>query len=455
MTSSSIHVRDFRTEVPGALSPDGTKWAFPVVSTTLSSGKISNWQIRVRVFRMTDNIVLPDIPEDAFIPIDDSFFDSKPMAADLRGWIKVDTGIEGTISKRVATIVHAGKNIRSSSATNVFTQAMRDAYGLHNKQLKKATTRAVVATTEVLPPMLAQVLSSQKSPLVITENKPAYVQPKYNGVRGITTLNCIEVDGVKSFEVTMYSRGKNPYPGFSYIKAELKPALVKYWESGRKLYLDGELYKHGVALQDISGYARREDQSGDIKLDYMIYDCFISNEPDLVYSARKQILDDVFSADTYIYAKNAPTFEVYSIDEINALYKSFLEEDFEGAMVRLDEPYRHSFNGYHSKILLKMKPVFDTELEIVAFTTGEKGKAAEALMIICQTAEGKKFPVTPAMEIPVRIALAKKMSMVEPNGKTHFENQWLGKKIIIEYDELSKDNVPLRARTQMIVRTWD
>jgi hypothetical protein len=66
-----------------------------------------------------------------------------------------------------------------------------------------------------------------------------------------------------------------------------------------------------------------------------------------------------------------------------------------------------------------------------------------------------KFPVTPAMELPERIILAKKMAIIEENGKTHFENNYLGKMLIVYFDEKSIDGLPQRARTKMEIRTWD
>jgi hypothetical protein len=102
-----------------------------------------------------------------------------------------------------------------------------------------------------------------------------------------------------------------------------------------------------------------------------------------------------------------------------------------------------------------MKPDFDGEYEIIGWTTGRRGKAADAVMINCKTAAGKEFAVTPAMTLEMRRALARKMSEVEPNGKTHFINHWLGRPLIVTFDELSKDDVPQRARTKMVIRTWD
>jgi hypothetical protein len=260
------------------------------------------------------------------------------------------------------------------------------------------------------------------------------------------------VDGVDAPVAIMYSRRKLLYPGFEYVKQELTPALVGYWKAGRKLYLDGEIYKHGVALQDISGLARRESRPGDVLVNYMVYDCFVANEPELDFAARMEILHEIFENNKYVYSVPVETFRANDLDDIKKYYKGFIKDGYEGAMVRTNDPYKYSYNEHHCKYLLKMKETLDTEMEIVDWETGEKGKAASALMIICQTPSGIKFPCTPSMEIPDRIALAKLMAVAEPNGKTHFENQWKGRKIIIYFDEYSKDKVPQRARTKMELR---
>jgi ATP-dependent DNA ligase len=369
------------------------------------------------------------------------------MDPNIHAWIKVDSRVEnGKIKKSSPTIVTKGKNLGKMSATNVLCQALRDAYGLHNKQLKKAVTEIPVGV-ERHPPMLAQLLKEQKTPPDFSSG--VYVQRKYNGVRTVTTYD------QENNNVIMYSRRKLIYPGFGYIKNELKDILEHYWAGGDQLYLDGEIYRHDLPLQDISGYSRREDQPGDVKVNYMIYDCFVANKPHMKYSERKELLDEIFADGEFVYCKEVETFLVHSREEIDKLYDQFIEENMEGAMVRVDTYYHYSQNERHSKVLLKLKETFDTEMEIVGFMTGKKGKASEALMMVCRTPEGKVFNVTPAMELPARITLAKKMSEVEDNGKTYFENHYLGKPVIIYYDEMSKDKVPQRARTKLEVRTWD
>ncbi len=475
MTSNSVNIKDFRTEIPGALSADGTAWVFPPVLTTTSHGKESRWQIRVSVVKMP----IADPPE--FVPIVDEHYTSGILTG-LAGWFKVDTGIDGTISKRAATIITTGKNIGKKSATNVFTQALRDALGLHNTQMKKASVRVanvggpVVDTSTLYPPMLAQVYSAVYGkawpcgPVSTTtvnldgsearDSVTMYIQPKYNGVRGVFMMTAVPDSNPPAYSIVMYSRRKNIYPGFAYIKAELSPILAAYYATGTQLYLDGELYKHGVALQDISGYARREDQPADVKLDFMLYDCYVANKPEMLYVDRKAILDTIFTTNALTYTKQVPTRPCSDYDTCMRIYNETLAGGYEGVMVRLNAPYRISYNEYHSAVLLKMKPTFDAELAVASYGVASKGKAAGALMIICWT-EGTEahpstqFPVTPAMTIVDRVALATRMAEVEANGKTHFENHWLGRKIIVEYDELSKDNVPLRARTKLAVRTWD
>ena len=430
MASKQIHIKDF-SQLPGRLSDDRLTWEFPVIKTQNARGRETFWKIYVRVIDKNGK----------FVRIRDEWFTNLPEG--YSGWIKVDSGVVGgKVKASVPTIVSKGKNIGKANATNPFTQALRDALGLYNKQKDKAEVGM-----DMYPPMLSQLMRDQVTPPTASIDAPLFVQRKYNGLRAVATYSEAEKT------IILYSRRRNRYPGLTYIRDELLPAISKYWNEGRKLYLDGELYKHGMPLQDISGYARREHK--DPMLEFVVYDCFIVNELDLKFSERKIILDEIFAKYKFKHTKLADTYMVVSDAEINKLYEQFLREGYEGAMVRVDAPYRFSYNEYHSNLLLKMKPELDHEFEIVGWKTGDKGKAAKALMIICKTESGVEFPVTPAMTLEERVELAKKMGTIEPNGKTHFENHWLGRKLIVTFDEWSKDRVPLRARTRMEIRTWD
>jgi ATP dependent DNA ligase domain len=474
MASKQITIRDYNTQLPGALSEDKLSWLFPQINSVNSHGKKTEWRIYVRAYVST---VGPGAVADGtniqFIPLrtaEYNLLDNKTThigGQRVDGWYKVDSRISTSeVRSSVPTYVTAGKNLKSSSATTPVCQALRDAFGHHNKQLKKAVKEAQDEISTVrYPPMLAQKMEIPKVVATLA-TEPVFVQRKYNGVRVVTALGYVDNDEAQP-AVIMYSRRGVTYPGFAYIKEEILHVLCEYWSSGTKIYLDGEIYKHGVALQDISGSARKETSESEVKCDYMVYDCFIPGR-ELKYSERKALLDEIFDTFEFQYLKQVPTHVVTTMDEINDLYGKFLKEGFEGAMIRFDRPYKYSYNEHYSSILLKMKPTEDAEYEIVRWETGTKGKARGALMIVCKTKAIVKgdvtlpeieFPVTPAMEIPDRIALATKMSTPDPTPQspaaTYFDTHYKGRPLIVYYDEISNKNVPQRARTKMEIRTWE
>jgi ATP-dependent DNA ligase len=449
MASTAVNITDF-SKLPGGISPDKRAYLFPQIDSINSHGKNTSWRIIVKAFKMRVDIALPFVSDTDFVEFDPEFLKNQPLE-NIYGYIYVESKIQdGKIKKIVPTIVSTGLNKGKANATNTICQALRDALSKHNKQLRKAKTVGLnLGQTERYPPMLAQVLKDQVAPLDFDEK--IYTQIKYNGLRAIFTLDKIDGEDV----CIAYSRTKLLYPGFDYIKQELLPILKLYWEQGMNLYFDGELYKHGMELQDISGIARKEDKK--TELNYLIYDCFISNKPEMLFSERLALLTEIFDNVVTKYAQQAPTFVVDSQEELDAKYNEFLKQGYEGAMVRVDHKYVYSYNSHHSKALLKMKPSYDAEYEVVGWGMGEKGKAAGALMMRVKTDQGIEFNVTPALgddSMPLRMELAKKMETIEPNGKTYFENHYLGKQLIVEFDEKSKDGVPQRARTRLVIRDW-
>jgi len=434
MAAQSVTVRDFTAEIPGKLSNDRTNWKFPPIESVTSRGKKTTWKIRVKLFRAEH--------PNSFIPIEDAYFKNNTLPDDYRGWIKVDFFYgEGLARASVPTIVKSGKNKGKSSETNVFCQALRDALSAYNGKLKRAARAGT--EVEMIPPMLAQIYKPGKADALAKQGESVWLQTKYNGIRAVAVVS----DGA----VLMYSRRKNIFPGLHYIKSEIADVLNAAWARDCELYLDGEIYKAGMPLQEISGISRRDDDG--VKLNYYIYDCFVANQPELVFSERNALLGRLFKGGKY--CRLAATVEARSDAAVQKEFRRNIKNGEEGIMVRLNRPYRYSYGEYHSNVLLKLKPELDGEYKIVGWETGKRGSAAHALMIICVTEGGKQFTVTPALEIPERVAMARKMCDIEANGKIHFENHWWGKKLIVFFDELSKDKVPLRARTKMTVRTWD
>jgi ATP-dependent DNA ligase len=122
-------------------------------------------------------------------------------------------------------------------------------------------------------------------------------------------------------------------------------------------------------------------------------------------------------------------------------------------MIRpIESTYVFSEKSHHSKNLLKMKPRFDAEYELVDWFMAEKGKAAGLLMLVCETTDGKLFNVTPSLTELERQEWTEKFAVVEANKLTMFENVWKGSMITVFYDDLSEDGIPLRASTKMKTR---
>jgi len=458
MAASSINITDFKAQMPGKVSDDKLVYEFPLITSINNRTKKKTlWRILVG---------LQDAVGTA-VEIRDSYFGSEQLPVGICAWIRVVSGIEGGKVRDVKpTIVCEGKNAGKANATNAFTQALRDALGLHNKQAKKSTSAKEEAkpnggdhlTYEMYPPMLAlNIETLKKKP--DWDHETLFVQRKYNGVRVVSTYDGefgsgTDVAPAKP-RVILYSRSRHEYPDFDYIKSELLPIFEYYWrETGRKLYLDSELYKAGIDLQELSGIARRilkhESRKSEPQLELHVYDCFLPTDAELTFSERLEILEEIFAKfGNLTYIKFVPTYRVDSHAEMEVYYKKFLSEGYEGIIIRRDAPYQFSYNSYHSPDLLKKKPVHEEEFKIIGYTEGEKGKAKGALMLILETPEGKKFTITPGLTMEERYKLFAEMPQV-------FERDYKGKMLTVLFDEYSADKIPVRARTDgLIIRNYE
>lgn len=475
MSSKAITIRDFRKDIPGSIDlTDPTYYRFPVATSVNKNKKTTYWEIVVRICYESPNKT-PDEDgnyPDEFLPILDEMFDSTtPMPVNSTGatavaWTKVlsKIGENGKVKKAAPTYTRVGKNIGKINETNSFTQALRDALSKYNKHMQKSVsaTFSEFNGVKLFPPMLAQVLSTQKSVKFWDDGSTKFAQLKLNGVRAVSTLQVHENGEVNTI---MYSRTRKVYPGFSYLKVELLSVLEFFRNKySQRIYLDGEIYKHGVDLQLISGTARQElneSKQAIVKLEYHVYDVFVLDEPDLIFEDRLSILETIREEFPSLkYVKIVNTDQVETKEELDAFYERALASDYEGAMLRLNKPYVHSFNGHHSNVLLKCKPTHDAEYKIIGYTSGSQGKAEGALMfeleIIKKDGTAATLIINLGMELPDRKALYKKMSEVESNGKTHFENKYEGKMLTILYDELSSDGIPVRSRTNgIIIRDYE
>jgi ATP-dependent DNA ligase len=271
---------------------------------------------------------------------------------------------------------------------------------------------------------------------VYSEFHPGWVSPKLDGLRAVLTWDdrCV-----------VYSRKLSEYPPLSAICEEVAHLL----RDKPDLYLDGEMYCHGYPLQKIASAVKKESSQPELasKIIYNVYDCFTARDNTIVpqtFTQRLELLRELFRQyGIGIRVKLVPQTYVKTKAELDNIYEMHLKDGYEGSMLRLDGvPYDSRANDYHSPNLLKIKPRFDAEFEVVGWALAETGKANGALMMQFKTSSGVEFWATPALPIAKRMELGKKMPAV-------FDREWKGKMITVYYAGLSVDGVPLQPTTKL------
>jgi DNA ligase 1 len=313
--------------------------------------------------------------------------------------------------KQLARKTATSKNIGRSNETTPEDQAILEMQSMHKKKLDgKYSTTLKGAKQEVFLPMLASSFDKRKDKVIY----PVDVQPKLDGVR---CLAYWEGDFVR-----LMSRGGKYWECSEHIVAELEQVLPKGW------VLDGELYVHGETFQEITKLVKKLRPES-VAVEYHVYDVPRIEEETLedwvdrcdALGEFKELAKDcesVFVVRTDI-AENE--------DEVYELQSEYLEEGYEGAIVReLDGEYRF---GYRSNKLLKVKNFCDSEYKIVGFTTGV-GRFNGCIIWICVTEDGDEFKVVP-------------QGTMEERKATYDEAEdHIGELLKVKYFELTDDGIP-------------
>lgn len=382
----------------------------------------------------------------------------------------------GKISTSARTYVKNGSNIGKSNETNVFTQALRDAYSKWKHKNKKSNYSGFK------PPQLVVNLKDNIDRIDFSKYQYT-INRKYDGVRCLATVRP-GIDYPKEFtDIVMYSRERHEFPDkyndhrriiLEMINTlESNPASKIKWEKGRTL--DGEIYAHGVSLQNISGSSRNTNITNiENKLVYVVFDTFVQNyenkkvdEYNVGYSDRLKYINDLFEIyysqkpnDNNFIEKGesnpkvqlAPTWKATSMDQVDKMYNDFVKSKYEGLILRRDDsPYIFSWSGYRNNGILRMKPVHTAEYPCIGYTDGQ-GKDKGAIIYICalsmmEPGINTTFNVMPKnMTDEERKERFIQASRIEANGKTHFMNKYYSIPYTVEYQDLSDKGIPIRAK---------
>ena len=247
-------------------------------------------------------------------------------------------------------------------------------------------------------PMLAQKIHKYRHPI-----KAFAIQRKYDGHR------CVMYnDGTEN---RAYSRN-----GKEILAIR---SILNTIEIPEGVFLDGELYVHGVPLQTISSWVKRY-QLNTHRVRYIVYDLI---DEGLNYRERYKSLQNICYGPS---ACRAHTLFSNDPQLIQQQFRFYRDTGYEGAIVRLlDSGYAP---GKRSNSLLKVKEFHDDEFEVVGFEQSKDGWAK----LKCVTSEGVRFGVSAPGDIPERHLAWRNRA------------QLLGKFVRIEYAAWTNERKPFQ-----------
>lgn len=249
-------------------------------------------------------------------------------------------------------------------------------------------------------PMLA-------TPYAKIKSKPEtfFLQYKYDGNRCIIG----KVDG----KIVAYSRKGREFKSIDHIKEACK-------DIPEGMFLDGELYKHGVPLQTLRSWISKK-QAESNQLEYICYD-YISDS--VGFLERLRILENL---DLYYPISLASTALLTTLDAelepINSRLSKAIELGYEGLIMRtLDGRYE---DGKRSKNLIKIKRWEDAEFTVIGITPSADGWA----ILECKIGDSSFSVSAPG-------------TMEQKTEVYENRENYIGKKITVEYANLTPYGIP-------------
>ena len=312
--------------------------------------------------------------------------------------IKVEDLKDGTADiVKISGIV--GSDKFSESRTNVKTG--------YEKALKRAQTmwnNEHTKCNQVLP-MLANKWEDRQKYI----SEPFYVQPKLDGVRLLVSKD----GGI--------SRTGKIIPGTEILGEGLKEGQ----------YVDGEAFDPNLNFEELTSTFKTDP----LKLKFYVFDFFDLKKLTMTFEERLDVAKSL-SNPHYEYVE---TFSVKKHTDMNGFHKMFMQQGYEGTMIRdKDSVYEV---GQRSNYLLKHKDFQTEEYEITGAKTGN-GRDADAVVWVCKTQDDREFTVRPEGTIIQR----------EEDYKNH--KKYIGKMLTVRFQNLTALGVP-RFPVGVVIRDYE
>ncbi len=270
------------------------------------------------------------------------------------------------------------KNVGSSNEKTPAEQAIAEVESHYKKKLRTEyheDINTIDQGAKFFKPMLANKWAKRKTKINYSDD--VFVQPKLDGIRCIANR-----DGV-------WSRTGKPIVSIPHIVEILAPLFAAYPDA----VLDGELYNHDLKedFNSIVSMVRKaKPEAADIAksaemVQYHVYDFpgWIDNSFN-VRSAELNRLVNEFDLGEIV--KFVPTILVRNENEVDAAYGEYLEDGYEGGIIRLNGT---GYDQRRSNNLLKRKDFEDAEFIITRIEEGRGNWAGVAKRVFFQNDQGE------------------------------------------------------------------
>lgn len=267
------------------------------------------------------------------------------------------------------------KNVGRANATTAEEQADLEIAADYKKKLAQGGYHESIDNIDeakFYKPMLAKNYNDYP----LQPGEVRYSQPKLDGVR------CI------AMKSGLFTRQGKELEACPHIHAQLQP----FFEKNPTAVLDGELYADKLA-QDFNkiislvrkkkpAQANLDESARTVEYhvyDYPSYEGTFAERSDALFEGLRGIGGMI---------KLVATCKVESVQDLDDLYGMYIEDGYEGQMVRSDDTL---YEQKRSKSLLKRKEFNDAEYKVVEICEGEGNRTGMAGFITYELGDGRTF----------------------------------------------------------------
>ena len=303
-----------------------------------------------------------------------------------------------------------GKNLGRANETSPEQQAILEMEALIAKKIKSGYSYDSTAPITVSLAMKVKSYQDQLNNVRF----PCFSTPKLNGVNAIYQRD-------ENMVLTIYSRGGEVYPAIPHLELMVHTVMDHLGSTE----LNGELYIHGEHLQDIQSAVKKPNELSP-KLTFCVFDLCDCKQ---TYLSRNTIMKRAVAELSKLPFLSYSGISILtgvvceSHEDIEEHYEACIREGLEGTVIKNhDALYQHNVR---SENMFKYKKVKSAEFLISDYNLDKNG-----LPVFIMKCTAGLFKAKP-------IGTKEFWSKFNPVD-------YIGKYGTIEYETLSKDELPLK-----------